>query len=149
MFRGINPLSLDAKGRLSIPSKYRLRLQQQCEGQLMMTIDPDGCLLIYPLPVWEEVEIKILNLSSTNPKAKALKRLLIGYAENCTMDGNGRILVSGPLRDYAKLDKRVALIGQGEKFELWNEQTWHVLRDDMIALQKTDAGQVELASLSF
>ena len=134
---------------MSIPSKYRSRLQQQCAGQLLMTVDPDGCLLIYPLPVWEEVEIRINSLPSTNPRAKALKRLLMGYAESCAMDGNGRVLISTPLRDYARLDKRVALVGQGKKFELWDEQTWYALRDDMIALQKTDAGQAELDSLSF
>jgi len=114
-----------------------------------MTVDPDGCLLLYPLPVWEEVEIKINSLPSTNPRAKALKRLLMGYAESGAMDGSGRILIPPPLREYAGLDKRIALVGQGKKFELWDEQTWHALRDDMIALQKTAAGQAELDNLSF
>ena len=78
MFRGISPLSLDAKGRMSIPAKFRDRLRQSCGGQLVVTIDRDRCLLLYPLPEWEDVERKLVKLSSTNKKARGLKRLLMG-----------------------------------------------------------------------
>lgn len=149
MFRGLTALSLDAKGRLAIPTRYRAGLQEVCEGQLVVTIDRDRCLLIYPLAQWEEVEYKLVRLSSTDPRARSLKRLLLGHAEECEMDGQGRILLSAPLRDFARLERRVVLVGQGNKFELWDEQTWYRLRDQW--LDERDEGDLstDLESLSF
>ena len=133
MFRGINPLSLDGKGRLAVPAKYRQHLWETAGGQLILTIDRDRCLLLYPFPVWENVERQLIQLSSTNPRARALKRLLLGHAEECSLDANGRILLSAPLREFAHLEKRVVLVGQGNKFEIWNEQAWHDWRDALLA----------------
>jgi MraZ protein len=148
LFRGINPLSLDDKGRMAMPAKYRDYLKGFCAGQLVLTIDRDRCLLIYPLPVWEEVEQKLIQLSSTNRQARGLKRLLLGHAEDCQMDKQGRILVSIPLREFAALNKRVVLVGQGNKFELWDEQTWYRLRDEW--LDERGSGLTpDLESLSF
>ncbi len=151
MFRGISPLSLDGKGRMSIPSRYRDRLRECCSGQVVVTIDRDRCLLIYPMPTWEEVERKLVQLSSTNHKARGLKRLLMGHAEECEIDASGRILLSAPLREFAELDKRVVLVGQGNKFELWDEQRWYGLRDEWLAEDEEDDGDLpaELGSLSF
>ncbi len=149
MFRGVSPLSLDNKGRLSVPAKYRERLLQSCAGQLVITIDRDGCLLIYPLPVWEEVEAKLIRLSSTHPQARSLKRLLLGHAEECELDGSGRVLLPAPLREFAKLDKHVVLVGQGNKFELWDEQTWSRLRDEWLSGDAAGALPADLESLSF
>ena len=148
MFRGINPLSLDSKGRLSMPAKYRDRLREECARQLVLTIDRDRCLLIYPLPVWEVVEQKLVQLSSINKQARGLKRLLLGHAEDCQMDGNGRILLPLPLREFAQLDKRVILVGQGNKFELWVEPTWYQLRDQWLN-EKDNELSADLESLSF
>jgi MraZ protein len=149
MFRGITPVALDGKGRLAIPARYREKLQALCQGQLVVTIDRDRCLLIYPLPEWEEVERKLVRLSSTEPRARSLKRLLLGHAEECEMDGQNRILLSAPLREFARLDRRVVLVGQGNKFELWDEQTWYRLRDQW--LDESDDGDLsaDLESLSF
>lgn len=149
MFRGITPLALDGKGRLAIPSRYRERLRALCQGQLVITIDRDRCLLIYPFGEWEEVEQKLVRLSSIEPRARSLKRLLLGHAEECEMDGQGRILLSSPLREFACLDRRVVLVGQGNKFELWDEQTWYRLRDQW--LDESDQGDLsaDLESLSF
>lgn len=91
---------------------------------MVLTIDRDRCLLLYPSDVWEEIECKLIRLSSTNKRARALKRLLLGHAEECDLDGGGRILLPGPLREFAGLDKRVVLVGQGNKFEIWNEAAW-------------------------
>jgi len=148
LFRGINPLSLDSKGRLSMPAKYRDRLREECARQLVLTIDRDRCLLIYPLPVWEVVEQKLVQLSSINKQARGLKRLLLGHAEDCQMDGNGRILLPLPLREFAQLDKRVILVGQGNKFELWDEPTWCQLRDQWLN-EKDNELSADLESLSF
>ena len=151
MFRGINPLTLDTKGRMAVPAKYRERLREICQGQLVVTIDRDRCLLVYPQPAWEEVEQKLTQLSSTNKRARGLKRLLMGYAEDCEMDGSGRILLSASLREFAQLDKRVILVGQGNKFELWDEQMWNRLRDKWLCGEEDDEGNLpaELESLSF
>lgn len=128
MYRGVATLNLDTKGRVAIPAKYRDRLQDLCNGQLIMTVDRDQCLLLYPLPEWEEIERKLVQLPTLNKQARRLQRLLIGHATECELDSQGRILIPPPLREFAKLDKRAVLIGQGNKFELWDEQTWNERR---------------------
>jgi MraZ protein len=133
MFRGVNALSLDSKGRLAIPTRYRDTLVRQCEGHMVMTVDRDHCLLLYPLPEWEEIERKLVKLPSFNPQARRLQRLLIGHATECDLDGNGRILVPPPLRDFAGLDKGVVMIGQGNKFEIWDEAAWTARRAEWLS----------------
>ena len=150
MFRGINPLSLDGKGRLAVPAKYRQPLLEAAGGQLVLTIDRDRCLLLYPLPVWEDIERQLIQLSSTNPRARALKRLLLGHAEECVMDASGRILLPAPLREFAHLEKRVVLVGQGNKFEIWNEQAWNDWRETLLASRADDGESLpELDTLAF
>ena len=129
MFRGVNNISLDAKGRMALPTRYRERLSERCDGQIVVTVDRDHCLLIYPLPEWEEIERKLVRLPSLNKQARRLQRLLIGHATECQLDGNGRVLLPQPLRDFAGLQRSVVLIGQGNKFELWDEQTWNERRE--------------------
>ncbi len=119
-----------------MPTKYRRRLQESCEGQLVLTIDADGCLLLYPLPVWEIIEQQLVDLPSADAASRALKRTLLGHAEECALDGSGRLLLPAPLREYAGLDKKIVLVGQGNKFELWDEATWYRQRDDWIDLQR-------------
>ena len=124
-FRGVSNLNLDAKGRIVLPARYRERLLEICQSQLVVTIDTDQpCLLIYPLPEWESIEEKIEALPSFNPTTRRIQRLLIGHATEIEVDANGRMLLSNPLRDYARLGKKVVLIGQGKKFELWDEALW-------------------------
>jgi len=124
LFRGVNNISIDAKGRMAIPTRFRERLESCCASQLVITVDTDCCLLIYPFPEWQEMERKLMNLPSFNKAARNLQRMLVGNATEVEMDGQGRILVSPPLRGYAELDKRAVLIGQGHKFELWDEERW-------------------------
>jgi MraZ protein len=124
MFHGSAQLNLDSKGRLAIPAKYRDGLLASCEGRLVVTADPDRCLLIYPQQEWDPIQRKLMGLSSFNPKTRALQRLLVGYAEDVEMDGAGRILLPSTLRDYASLEKRVVLAGQGNRLELWEEAKW-------------------------
>lgn len=125
MFRGPSKVTLDAKGRLAIPSRHRERIVSRADGQLVATIDRDHCLLIYPLPDWEEVERKLLSrLSAFKPKSRRVLRLMLGYASELEMDGHGRILLPQALREFAGLERNAMLIGQGNKFELWDEQRW-------------------------
>lgn len=148
MFRGVNTLNLDAKGRLAIPTRYRERLKDVCNGKLIITVDTDRCLLLYPLPHWEEIERKLVALPNLDKRARNLQRILIGHATECDMDGHARILLPPPLREYAELDKRVVMIGQGNKFEIWNEQTWNEQRDLWLAAESEQPLPVELDSLS-
>lgn len=113
---------------MAMPAKYRDRLQDLCGGQLVITVDRDDrCLLVYPLPEWEEIERKLAKLPSLNKQARRLQRLLIGHATECELDSAGRILLPPKLREYAGLDKQVMLLGQVNKFELWDEQVWNAI----------------------
>ncbi len=124
MFRGVAQLNLDSKGRLAVPSRYREALLVRCAGRLVITADPDKCLLIYPQPDWEPIQQKLMSLSSLNPRIRDLQRQLIGYAEDTDIDAAGRVLISPALRDFASLAKSAVLVGQGNKFELWDKEKW-------------------------
>jgi MraZ protein len=113
VFRGVSSINLDDKGRLAVPTRYRASLAQSCDGQIVVTVGLDKCLLLYPLPEFEEIERKLVKLPALNKKAKRLQRLLIGHATECEMDGQGRFLIAEPLRRFAGLDRKVVLIGQG------------------------------------
>jgi MraZ protein len=144
LFRGVSILNLDAKGRLAIPARYREQLQACCASRLVITVDADHCLLIYPEPNWVEIERKLERLPSFNPTARKLQRLYIGHAQDVEMDAQGRLLLPPSLRSFAALDKRVALVGQGNKFELWDEDAWVRRRDEW--LSEADLQQMETAS---
>jgi transcriptional regulator MraZ len=131
MFQGATQLNLDSKGRLAVPTRYRDMLLAHCAGQLVLTADADGCLLVYPQPEWQPIREKLTRLSDSNPTSRALKRLLVGHAEEVAMDEAGRVLVPPALRSYAALDKRAMLVGQGNKFELWDEARWQALTEKM------------------
>nr|WP_040557660.1 division/cell wall cluster transcriptional repressor MraZ [Reinekea blandensis] len=144
MLRGVHSLALDAKGRVAVPSRYRAMLDAAAENQLVITIDTESrCLLVYPLPEWEVIQEKISALSSFNKAARRIQRLLIGYATDVDIDSAGRVLISAPLREYAGLDKKVVLLGQGNKFELWSEAEWEQARDEYIAAAGTDESMTE------
>ncbi len=138
MFQGATQLSLDGKGRLAIPARYRDMLQAHCAGQLVMTADADGCLLLYPQPEWQPIREKLMQLSAFNPRIRALQRFLVGHAEDVAMDATGRVLVSPTLRSFAVLDKRVMLVGQGNKFEIWDEARWQAQHEKMIGFTDGD-----------
>ena len=125
MFRGALSLSLDSKGRLAIPTRYRDHLLNECLGQLICTIDiHQPCLLLYPLPQWEFIEQKLAGLSSMVPEERRIQRLLLGHAAECEMDSAGRILLPATLRSYAQLHKELMLVGQLDKFEIWDADAW-------------------------
>ena len=133
MFRGANKLTLDAKGRMVMPTRYRERLQERCGGNLVVTVDRDRCLLIYPLPDWEEVERKLMRLPSFDPQARQLQRLMVGNATDLELDAHGRVLLPPKLREFGQLTRDAMLIGQGVRFELWDEARWNERRDEWLA----------------
>lgn len=150
MFRGVTNVTLDAKGRLAIPTRYRARLLEQGAGQLVVTVDSGHLLLLYPLPEWLKVEARLNALPTTNPRARQLQRLLVGHATEVEMDAAGRVLLPPPLREFAALDKRVALIGQGNKFELWDQARFDETREKWLKPDGEDSPLIaELESLSY
>ena len=151
MFRGINLVNLDGKGRVAMPARYRAELEEQAAGKLVITIDAAGrCLLLYPLPVWELIEEKLEKLPSFNLETRRIQRLLIGHATELELDGNGRVLLPPLLRNYAFLDKQVMLVGQGKKFELWDKRTWEQQREEWLSktVGMTEQLPKELQALS-
>ena len=149
MFRGASKVSLDAKGRLAIPTRYRERLLTRCDGNLILTVDKDHCLLLYPLPDWEELERKLVRLPSMNKVARRIVRIMVGYATEVDMDRNGRILISRELREFASLDRQGIFLGQGSKFELWDEPTWNEKRDAWLSDDDDDDMPADLELISF
>lgn len=134
MFRGVNGINIDAKGRIVIPIRYRERLQHESKGSLVLTIDTEErCLLLYPLAAWEEIEAKLAALPSFNHEARRIQRLLIGHATEVELDTHSRILLPPLLREYAELNKNAVLVGQGKKFELWDETHWQKRRSEWLA----------------
>ena len=124
MFRGANLLNIDAKGRMVMPTKHREALLVQSSSDLVIAAHPHGCLLIYPQIAWEPIQSKIMALSSFDKKSSALQRLLVGYAEDISLDTAGRLLLSQVLREFANIDKQAMLVGQGSHFELWDKEAW-------------------------
>lgn len=121
MFRGINAINIDGKGRLAVPTRYREAL----DTSLVVTIDTEEtCLLLYPTQQWQVIEENLQKLPSFNPAARRIQRLLIGHATDVELDSQGRLLLPQLLREHAHLDKRVVLIGQGNKFEVWDDALW-------------------------
>ena len=134
MFRGAATINIDAKGRIAMPIRFRDLLMGRSEPsinpQLVVTIDTEEpCLLIYPLAEWDLIQRKLEQLPSFNPTARRIQRLLIGHATDLELDANGRILLPALLREYAQLDKKIMLLGQGKKIELWSESLWNARRE--------------------
>ena len=150
IFRGLNKISLDAKGRFSIPVRYKDSLSNLSSNLLICTIDQDHCLLLYPLKFWKSIEKKIMALPTLNSTSRKLQRLMVGHAAEIEIDSNGRILIPKELREFAKLTKQAMLVGQGNKFEIWNYDDWNVSREKWLTTKEADLSElpVELGTLS-
>jgi MraZ protein len=122
-FRGIAQLALDAKGRLAIPARHRDALANG-GSHVVVTADPSRCLLLYPQSAWEPIQAQLMKLSSFDERIRGLQRLIVGHADDVDIDAAGRVLIPPALRQFANLDKHVVLVGQGRKFELWNDVAW-------------------------
>jgi len=151
MARGSNNVSVDVKGRISIPTKHRDDLLRQSDGQMIITISPnDRCLWLYTSVAWEGVERKLVSLPTLNAQTRKLKRMLIGHADDCDMDGSGRILLPAPLREFAMIQKKAVLVGQGDKYEIWDETQWTAHRDSILEIELDESNlSAELETLSF
>lgn len=142
MYQGSSELSLDAKGRFSVPARHRDALQVQCEGRLTLTRHPDGCLMMFPRPVWELHRERIAALPIS---ARPWQRIFLGSAADVDLDSAGRVLVPPELRQAATLTREIALVGMGSHFELWDAKALEAAHQQTIA-----AGMPEsLANFSF
>jgi MraZ protein len=150
VFRGINPINLDAKGRVALPAKYRDRVTDRCDGHMVLTVHPfDRCLLLYPLADWEVIESQVNALpNSTSRQARRLQHLMVGYATELDLDAANRLLLPAMHRDHAELDKRLILVGQGQKFEIWSEARWTSMTETYLSETVDDDASVELINLS-
>ena len=155
MFRGVTAINLDAKGRFAIPTRYREELQDCCDRQLVVTVAMNekcvgepGCLWLYPLPEWEKLELTVSKLPTLNKMAGKLRRFLIGNATETEMDGQGRLLLSEKLRKFAGMEKKLILVGQLNKFEIWNEDAWNAKENEWMNAGDDD-GLDELENISF
>jgi len=149
MFRGVHNLSVDAKGRIKVPTRHQTQINEICEGQMVLSIHPDdNCLLLYPLKDWQLLEQKVSVLPSLNIHTKRLKRKLIGHATDCELDKAARILIPSALRNYAKIGKKIVMSGQGNNFELWDEDNWNQQLGNLDALSKKEEIPAEIAQLS-
>ena len=138
MFKGISNLSIDVKGRASMPQRYRSDFSSKNKSKLVITADKDKCLLIYTQSSWAIIEKKLSNLPSYNKEARFIQRLLIGYATESEIDSQGRFLIPIPLREYAGIQKKIILLGQGSKFELWSENIWNKNMKSWLVSQSND-----------
>lgn len=148
MFRGISKISIDSKGRFAVPAKYRDTLDDMCASQLVVTVDPDQCLLLYPKPRWEAIETGLMARGNLSKEIRRLQRLIVGYATDCDMSGQGKVLLSQPLREFAGLEKAAVLVGQGERFEIWDEARWQRMSNDWVREEQAkEAFDADLADL--
>jgi transcriptional regulator MraZ len=122
-FHGAAVITLDAKGRIAVPTRHREALLEG-GNWLVLTAHPDGCVLIYPLAAWEPVRSRVEEFPSFNPQASWWKRLLLGFEEHVAPDNAGRVLLSPALRLHAKLEREAMMVGQGRYFELWDSGVW-------------------------
>ena len=131
LFRGFSTLNLDAKDRLALPRKYRDLVAECCANRLILTFSPrDPCLFLYPLPEWTVIEAKLMGLSDFVEAERTTKRMMLGHAEECHLDAQGRLRILPPAKKQAGLEKHVAIAGVANKFEIWDEATWHRESDE-------------------
>ena len=143
MFTGASNLSIDAKGRIAVPTRYR----DELGANLVITADPGGCLLLFPSEAWEPFEARVNGLPNLDRRVKALQRMWLGYKLDCEVDNAGRVMLTPEMRAYAKLDGKLQMIGQGDRFELWSERGWQEVID-LAQQTMREAPLAELAGLS-
>jgi MraZ protein len=145
-FHGAAVITLDAKGRVAIPTRHRAALLQS-DKSLVLTAHPDGCVLIYPQTDWEPVRAKVATFPSFDPTASWWKRLLLGFEEHVSPDNSGRILLPPALRMHAKLERDAMMVGQGHYFELWDAGVWSAKLERALAATATPPSGMEDFSL--
>lgn len=141
-FRGLTSLSVDAKGRVAVPKVHRDTLEVSGVKELAVTASPSGCLNVYSKENWLEMEKKLMSVPNAGSKAvQQLQHLYMGYCEIVQLDGTGRLSLTAPQRKKAGIDRKAMWVGQGEKFEIWDEATWEE------KFGKLDSDEIDLSDL--
>jgi MraZ protein len=136
VFRGGPVLTLDVKGRITVPARWRDLLMAAVSGQMVVAKNPDGCLALYPLPVWEQFEQNVLSLTTED---EAWRRFFIGSATEVEIDSASRLLLPPELRDWAGLEREVKFMGVGPHFELWDMARYDAREAEAIARGRPEA----------
>ena len=124
--RGVASVTLDAKGRMALPSRHREIVAAEAEGRVVVTASPyDSCLYLYPRPVWEPVQEQLDAQPNTDLGARRLQQIMIGQATDLELDKAGRLLLPAKLREWAQLDKKLCVVGMGDKIEIWDDGRWN------------------------
>ena len=145
MFRGFTNVTVDERGRVAVPVRFRDTIQDRSQGRVVLTIDrSDPCLLLYPEPDWLAVEAQLQKLGNLRSTARRLQRMLIGYASESELDGQGRILIPQHLRDHARIEKKAVFLGQANKLEVWSEGAW---ADNVAAWDDDDSVEEDMEEL--
>ena len=145
-FHGAAVITLDAKGRVAVPTRHRAALLDGAKT-LVLTAHPEGGVLIYPESAWEPVRARVETFPSLDPKASWWKRLLLGFEEHVAPDGSGRILLPPALRQHARLEREAMMVGQGHYFELWDSGVWSAKLEKALAGTATPPAGIEGFSL--
>lgn len=123
MFRGSSTHTIDSKGRIIVPSRFRDGVGSGDGGGVVIT-QMDGCLPVFPMEKWRGIEEKITSLAQTSHHMRRFRRIFIGSAQECVPDSQGRILIPPTLREYAGLVRDIVMVGVGSHFEIWSRMNW-------------------------
>ena len=150
MFFGETTINLDAKGRLAIPIRYRDSVAEQCENRMVLTYSAfdSGSLWLQSEKTWERVRDHVMALPNFNASHRSLQRRMVGSATALEPDGSGRILLPPSLRQVASLEKRVILLGMGNRFEIWDEDTLNSQRAEEVSSRDAEISE-EMKQLVF
>ena len=146
MFRGSSFHTIDVKGRIIVPKRFRDAISDR-EGHRLMVSRMDSSLVVYALREWEKIESKILSLAEKNDNMRRFRRVFIGGAFECVWDKQDRILVPPTLRGYAGLDKEIVLVGVLDHFEIWSRENWDKENATMEKDMKKEEVRNEIAKL--
>lgn len=150
MFQGITSVTVDAKGRLAIPSRFRDGIADRGGNTVIVTAHQyDGCLVLYPLADWEDIARRVSALPDASADVRNIKRRFIGQATDLEFDSAGRILLPQLLRSFARIDKGAVMLGQGHKLELWGEEQWAANEKINATLDDASALPEAIQQLSF
>ena len=136
MFQGESALTLDGKGRVTVPARFREALSALCAGQMTLTKSPARCLLLFPRPAWVEFRSKLLALPM---EADNFRRLYLGSAMDVEIDSSSRVLLSPELRAWGKLEKELMLVGMGSRMEIWDRERYLANEEATLAQPMPDA----------
>jgi MraZ protein len=146
MFRGSSFHTIDAKGRIIVPTRFRDGIKAGDSGAVMVS-RMDNCLVSYALDEWRKIESRILSLAEKSDSMRRFRRVFIGGAFECPGDRQGRILIPPSLRQYAQLEKEIVMVGVLDHFEIWSRKSWEQENLTMEADMQTEEVRNEIARL--